>query len=217
MLHPLSEPALSEANRVFIPPSFQVDDVAILYDFIDRYSFATLVSTLHGSPFATHLPLLLDRENDVLLGHIARANPHREAFTREQDTLAIFAGPHAYISPSWYVTAPSVPTWNYTAVHVYGTSRILSAERTREVVDRTILKYESTREAPWSNDLPEDYRQKLLAGIVGFEMPIMRIEGKFKLGQNRSEPDQASMRAALHTGNTDARQLAEFIVDWDKS
>jgi transcriptional regulator len=197
---------------VYIPPSFWVDDVAVLYEFVDEYSFATLVTVSGGVPFATHLPLLLDRESGVILGHLAKANPHWEAFGAGAEALAIFHGPHAYISPTSYAAAPAVPTWNYAAVHVYGTPRLLADDRTWDVADRTVKKFESKQAVPWRNELPEDFREKLLRGIVGFEMPIARIEGKFKLGQNRSEADQAGMLAHLQAGDSEAQILAEFIV-----
>ena len=197
---------------MYIPSSFRIDAADVLYDFIDDYSFATLVSVRGGIPFATHLPLLLDRERKVLLGHVAKANPHAEVFGARSESLAIFHGPHAYISPAWYVTAPAVPTWNYAAVHVYGPLEPLSESRTRELVDLTVDKYESERSVPWPNDLPQDFREKMLRGIVGFEMPIARIEGKFKLGQNRSEADQAEMFSHLQSAGLDARSLAEFIA-----
>jgi transcriptional regulator len=199
-------------RRVYIPPSFRVDDVAVLYEFVEEYSFATLVTVCGGVPFATHLPMLLDREHGVILGHLARANPHWEAFGGGAESAAIFHGPHAYISPAWYAAAPAVPTWNYAAVHVYGIPRLLTEDRTWEVVDQTVKKFETTRAAPWQNELPEDFRQKMLRGIVAFEMPIARIEGKFKLGQNRSEADQAGMVAHLRAGDSEAQILAEFIM-----
>jgi transcriptional regulator len=203
-------------RAMYIPASFRVDDPDVLDRFIDLYSFATLISVRGGVPFATHLPLLLDRERRVLLGHVARANPQAELVGDRAgdsgESLAIFQGPHAYISPAWYATAPAVPTWNYAAVHVYGPLEPLSAERTRELVDLTVDKYESTRPNPWPNDLPEDFRDKMLKGIVGFEMPIRRIEGKFKLGQNRSEADQHGMLSQLQSAGPGPRSLAEFIV-----
>ncbi len=197
---------------MFIPSSFRVDDRDTLFDFIERHGFATLVTDMDGSPFASHVPLLLDRENNLLLGHVARGNPHWNVFGSAAESLAIFSGPHAYISPSWYATAPAVPTWNYAAVHVYGVPRLLSAERTYEVVDMTVQKYEGSRPVPWPNEMPVEFRQKLLAGIVGFEMPITRVEGKFKLGQNRSAADQAGMLAGLRGDGAEANLLAEFIV-----
>lgn len=198
---------------MFIPASFRIDDRDTLLDFIERYGFATLVSTdASGVPFATHVPLLLDRSADLLLGHVARANPQWELFAG-RESLAIFHGPHAYISPTWYTVAPAVPTWNYAAVHVYGTPRVISAERTGDVVDRLVRKYEDHRPNPWTGDIPDDYRRRLLTGIVGFEMPLTRIEGKFKLGQNRSAEDRAATVAGLREAGGESAVLAEFTEE----
>lgn len=199
---------------MYIPPHFRVDDRDALFDFIEGHGFATLVSTdATGVPFATHLPLLLDRAAGVLLGHVAKGNPHWELFAG-RESLAIFHGPHAYVSPTWYATHPSVPTWNYAVVHVYGTPRLLTPERTGEVVDRLTRKYEGSRPNPWTGELPADYRRGMLAGIVGFEMPVSRIEGKFKLGQNRSAADRAGTVAGLGVDGPEAEALAEFTVRW---
>jgi len=195
---------------VYIPSAFRIEELDPLHSFIEEFGFATLVTIREGTPFATHLPLLLDREGGILFGHMAQANPHWECL-EGTESLAIFTGPHAYISPSWYATRPSVPTWNYTAIHVYGAARRSSEKRTQEMVDALVTKYESNRANPWANDLPDEYRTNLLRGVAGFEMPITRIEGKFKLGQNRSEADRDRMLFHLRSGGTNASQLAEFI------
>ena len=179
---------------MYIPKDLQVTDQGILDTFITQHSFATLISTVEGRHFATHLPLLLERRpssRGFLLGHVARANPHWRAFDGAQECLAIFPGPHAYISPSWYATTPAVPTWNYAAVHVYGLPRLIEEKaRLSLLVDRLVRVYEAGMARPWPGDLPEEYRANLLKAIVGFEMEIDRIEGKFKLGQGRSREDQ---------------------------
>jgi transcriptional regulator len=180
---------------MYIPKTFQVTDSEVLAAFIRAHSFATLVSAVEGTPFATHLPLLLDEGR--LLGHVARANPHWRAFDGQQEALAIFHGPHAYISPTWYTVAPAVPTWNYAAVHVYGIPRLIEGEGLAAIVDRLVAAYEAAQPAPWSGELPAEYRAKLLQAIVGFELEIVRIEGKFKLGQGRSQEDQLGVLARL--------------------
>lgn len=195
---------------MFIPASFRISDRDTLFEFLERYGFATLVSTdSTGVPFATHVPLLLDRTAGVLLGHIARANPHWELFG-DHESLAVFHGPHAYVSPTWYTVAPAVPTWNYAAVHVYGVPTVINADRTADVVDRLVSKYESHRPTPWTGELPEEYHRRLLAGIVGFELPLTRIEGKFKLGQNRSTEDRAGTVGGLRADGGESAALAEF-------
>jgi transcriptional regulator len=179
---------------MYIPQAFHVGDRQILHEFINRNSFATLVSTVDGRPFATHLPLLFERTRSAhgtLLGHVARANPHWHAFDGRQEALAIFQGPHAYVSPSWYATSPAVPTWNYTAVHVYGVPQVIDDDRAfSDLLDRLIALYEAGMPRPWPGVLPADFRANLMRGIVGFTMEIERIEGKFKLSQNRSHEDQ---------------------------
>jgi transcriptional regulator len=197
---------------MYVPAAFKVEDRSVLYDFIERYSFATLITTAEGIPFASHLPLLLDRERDVLLGHLARANPHWRGFDGTQEGLVIFSGPHAYISPSWYATSPAVPTWNYAAVHVYGAPRLFDdPESLRGLLVRLVNRYEAGSDRPWQYDLPENYRQRMERAVVGLEVPVARIEGKFKLGQNRSAEDRQGMLARLKAGNANAQALASFI------
>ena len=194
---------------MYIPTAFRVVDRETLYDFIEQHGFATLVTASQGGPVASHVPLWLDRERQVVAGHLARANRQCDLLNGVE-SLAIFQGPHAYISPTWYATTPAVPTWNYTAVHVTGIATRLSDERTAEVVDRLVSKYESGRANPWPNELPPEFRQRMLAGIVGFELPLDRIEGKFKLGQNRSVADQAGVVRGLAGEGGEAARLAEF-------
>ena len=194
---------------MYIPTPFRVVDRETLYDFIEQHGFATLVTASQGGPVASHVPLWLDRERQVVAGHLAHANPQCDLLTGVE-SLAIFQGPHAYISPTWYAATPAVPTWNYTAVHVTGIATRLSDERTAEVVDRLVSKYESGRANPWPNELPPEFRQRMLAGIVGFELPLDRIEGKFKLGQNRSAADQKGVVQGLAGEGGEAARLAEF-------
>jgi transcriptional regulator len=186
---------------MYIPKAFHVSDHQALGEFIERHSFATLVSMVESKPFATHLPLLFDRTcsaHGALLGHVARANPQWRAFDGQQEALAIFQGPHAYVSPSWYATAPAVPTWNYTAVHVYGVPRVIDDEQAFSgLLDRLIAFYEAGMPTPWPGILPADFRANLMKNIVGFVMDIERIEGKFKLSQNRSREDQCRVVARL--------------------
>jgi transcriptional regulator len=203
---------------MYIPRSFQIDDLDRLQAVMREYSFATLISTVDGAPFATHLPLLLRASPlspyGTLVGHLARANPHWRHFA-EAEALVIFQGPHSYISPSWYGTTPAVPTWNYVTVHAYGWPQIhedpawLSAQL-QELIDT----YEATQPQPWPGTLPDEYRHKQMQAIVGFELPITRLEGKFKLGQNRAPADQQGVYAALRQSSSPAAQeLMRFMID----
>lgn len=165
-------------------------------------SFALLVSTGEdGAPVASHLPFSYDEdrgEYGTLIAHMARANPHGKLLEKGQ-ALVIFQGPHAYISPSYYATNVNVPTWNYVAVHAYGTPSIIEdREKVRTVLDQLTMDNEKDTAQPWSTDQLDQKRlDGLMRGIVAFEIPIDRLEGKAKLGQNKSAEDQAAVEAAI--------------------
>lgn len=201
---------------MYLPKSFEVTDPDKLAEIMRRFSFATLVTSVDGVPFATHLPVLhrpRPGTPGVLAGHVARANPQWQHFANQTDALAIFSGPHAYVSPSWYATELAVPTWNYIAVHAYGVPRVIEGEAWLiELLDEMVQRYESSRPKPWPNQLPDDFRRNLIKSIVGFELPIARIEGKFKLSQNRPEQDRANVERELNgSPNPDAQAVADWM------
>jgi transcriptional regulator len=202
---------------MYIPPAFRVEDASKLAAFIRCYSFATLITHDGSAPFASHLPVLF-RPNvgprGTLLSHMARANPQWQHFASGSEILAIFHGPHSYISPSWYQTEIAVPTWNYATVHAYGVPMIFSEhERVVALLRETISAYEASFKQPWPGDLPEDYRDKLIQNIVAFEIPISRIEGKFKLGQNRPAADtQGVFEALSRSDDAESRALARLML-----
>ena len=201
---------------MYLPKSFEVTASDKLADVMRRFSFATLITTADDVPFATHLPVLHRPQPGtagVLVGHVARANPQWQHFAESTESLAIFSGPHAYVSPTWYATELAVPTWNYIAVHVYGVPRIIDDESWMvALLDEMVERYEANRPQPWPNQLPEDFRHNLLKSIVGFEMPISRIEGKFKLSQNRPEQDQFNVvRELSNSANPEARAVADWM------
>lgn len=179
---------------MYIPNFNAVTDPALLHALMQRFSFATLVTTHEGAPFATHLPFLIYPEvgeRGTLVAHMARGNPQWRDFDGSSEALVIFQGPHAYISPSWYAEPVSVPTWNYAVVHAYAVPRIIEDEaRVRQVLRALVDEHEAGFVEPWPMDLPEAYLQKQLRAIVAFELPIARLEGKLKLSQNRSSEDQ---------------------------
>jgi len=194
---------------MFIPPAFEVDDPDTLFNFMRQHSFAMLASVLDDAPFVTHLPLLVDREappQGRLVGHFARANPQWRQC--EGEVLAVFAGPHAYISPTWMQERNTVPTWNYTAVHAYGTMRLVEdAEALDGIVRRFVDHYEKSQPIPWSMDVvDESLIEKLLLAIVGFEIQITRLEGKWKLNQNHPEERRTKIATQLATQPDDDSQ-----------
>jgi len=186
---------------MYLPKSFQIEDLPELHTFIQSFNFATLVTQHDGAPFATHLPFLLDAERGpqgTLLAHLARANPQWRDFAAGAEALVIFQGPHAYISPSWYETHPSVPTWNYAVVHAYGVPRIVEDQATlHHMLETLVDTHEAGFAQPWRMDLPQEYLDKMMRAVVGFEIVITRLEGKLKLSQNRSEHDQQRVAEAL--------------------
>jgi transcriptional regulator len=198
---------------MYVPGSFKVDDEAQIEAFLRRYDFATLVSAPATGMVASHVPLLVRRapEGLVLVGHVARANPHWRLMDGQGESMAIFQGPHGYVSPTWYASGPAVPTWNYTAVHAYGKPRV-AADPTfaRELLREMVAGYE---EAWRIEDLPPPFTASLMAAIVAFEMPVDRLEAKFKLGQNRSAEDRAGTIAGLNRAATpEAAALAAFMA-----
>ena len=202
---------------MYVPSHFRVEDPAKIAAFMGRYSFATFITNDGTAPFASHLPMLFTPEKGgqgVLLAHMARANSQWQHFAAGREALAIFHGPHTYISPSWYKTDLAVPTWNYAVVHAYGVPRIFNErERILSLMRETISAYESSFAQPWPGELPEDYRDKMIQGIVAFEMPVNRVEAKFKLGQNRPAADSQSVFEALSRATDhDSRALAELMI-----
>ena len=187
-------------TKLYIPAHFREENISALHEMMRQNSFAALVTVADGVPFATHLPILLDSATPpygILRGHVARANPQWRHFEAGTEALMIFGGPHGYISPGWYETQPAVPTWNYTAVHAYGIPRLITHEELKTLLLDMTAHFESgLPEAPYLK-LSNGYIEKLLPAIVGFEMPITRLEGKGKLSQNRSETDSRQVIAAL--------------------
>jgi transcriptional regulator len=207
---------------MYIPKHFDASDVAWCHEHMRREPFAILVGVDQaGAPFATHLPVLLDEAPapfGTLLAHVARPNPQWQLFAAGQPVLVVFWGPHGYVSPSLYGHHPSVPTWNYVAVHAYGVPRVIDdPARVRVFLDRLVHTFEDGRPNPWSmNDLTDKYLDGMMRGIVAFEIPIDRLEGKAKLSQNRPAEDQARVRAALAAEDDPlARALAALMPELD--
>ncbi|HMC10254.1 MAG TPA: FMN-binding negative transcriptional regulator [Pirellulaceae bacterium] len=200
---------------MYIPTHFAEHNLATLHDAIEHYSFATLVSSAAGGMSASHLPLLLDRgsgASGTLVGHMARANLQwRDA--AGQEVLAIFSGPHAYISPQWYEAKEVVPTWNYVAVHAYGCFELMNDEAELEaLLARMVQTYEASQPRPWTFEEPVEFVQRMLRQIVGFRIPISRLEGKWKLNQNRPEGQREKVVAKLgEKSDENSREVARLM------
>lgn len=198
---------------IYIPKHFAEQDPARLHALIRAENFGTLISNGAEGIEVSHLPFLLDAGRNVLRAHMARGNPQWKSLASGAEVVAVFHGPHHYISPAWYANHPSVPTWNYAVVHVTGRPRLIEDRGQLEAMARDLVEnHEALSPAPWRMDLPSDYQDKMISGIVGFEIDIARMDGKFKLSQNRPAADRPLVADALEKiGSDDARGVAALM------
>jgi transcriptional regulator len=209
---------------VYTPKFNQLSDRAILLEAMRAYPFAILTGPataaepaaathLEHALTATHLPLVVKNEGEhgLIEGHFAHANRHWQALAGHE-TLVIFHGPHSYVSPSLYTESLSVPTWNYIAIHAYGTLALVEDDAGKEALLASLIAaHDPAFAETWSNQ-PAGYRRTMLAGIMGFRIPIARIEGKFKLSQNRTPEERRNVQAAHAAGDDDQRVLAAWMA-----
>ena len=201
---------------MFTPRSFAVEDTKIVHEFIKTNSFAAIFSQHDSTPSATHLPFMLDAKDGTygtLIAHMARANPLWKSWTPGTKVLIVFTGPHAYISPGWYENQITVPTWNYSAVHVYGRPELIhDPALLRPMVEDLVQIYEGKEGSTWDRSLMESIMEVELKAIVGFRITIERFEAKFKFNQNRSKEDQKGVQEALaKTACPFKREAASFM------
>ena len=196
---------------MYTPKFNQLSDRAVLLEAMRAYSFAILFGP-SGDLRATHLPLLVkdEGEHGTLLGHFARANPHWPALAGKE-TLVVFPGPHSYVSPSLYTEPLSVPTWNYITIHAYGTLTLIEDDAGKTTLVEDLIRQHEPAYLDQLRAMPDGYRRTMLAGIMGFQLPISRIEGKFKLSQNRATEERRNVQAAHATGTDDERELARWM------
>jgi transcriptional regulator len=205
---------------MYLPSHFAQHDAAALHALMREHPLATLVTQQAGGITADAIPLEYDAASRTLRGHVARANPiWREA--AGQHVLAVFNGPQAYITPSWYpskaATHKVVPTWNYTLVHAHGVLRAVEdAPWVHALVTGLTAHHEAPRAAPWAvADAPDDYVQQMLRAIVGIEIPVDRLIGKWKISQNRSDADRMGVAAGLAEGPASARAMSVLVAGKD--
>ncbi len=201
---------------MYLPESFKVADANAIREFMKQYEFATIVSNSSQGLTSTHAPVLVREQSDglVVVGHVARENPHLQMIDNSNESLVIFHGPHHYVSPSWYVNSPAVPTWNYVVVHAYGQLRARPEREFIEGVLRELVsRHEANRSKPWRIEgLPPAFYQQFLSHIIGFEVRIERTEAKFKLGQNRPAEDRVgTIEGLTREGSKEAETLADFM------
>ena len=208
---------------LYNPPHFREDDRAVLDEHIRRAAFGTLVSAGAEGPIVSHLPMLLMPEpapGGALIGHVARANPQWRQSDLDKPALAIFGGPHAYVSPGWYPGKREhgrvVPTWNYAVVHVTGRLVVLDdADAVLDIVRRLTEAHEASFASPWKvSDAPEEFVRAQLKGIVGLRLEIASVEGKMKLSQNRPAADREAVVAGLdERGDPASVAVSELMRD----
>jgi len=199
---------------VYIPEFNRVEDRAVALAFMQANPFALLISMTDTGPFATHLPILAREVDGVLQlrGHVARANPHWKFIKPDQESLVIFHGPHAYISPGLYELGESVPTWNYAAVHIYGVGSVFTEEaRLNQFLQELTAQFDSSYAAQWPS-LSEQYRSRMVQHIVGFEINATRVETKFKLSQNRTKKEQANVIKSLASSSDSAAAAVATLM-----
>lgn len=192
---------------MYVPQAFQITDTAVLHDFIRKHPFGLLVSGGEKGLQASPLPFFLSRNNagaDVLRAHCARANQHWKALAEASECLVVFQGMDNYVAPAWcptkQATGKVVPTWNYITVHVWGAPQVIDAdvERVRAHMDEFILAEEGKRAHPWAvSDAPADYVAAMLQAVVGLEIVIGKMEGKWKMSQNKDMPDKQGIYSGL--------------------
>lgn len=197
---------------MFIPECFTIDDEEAIYDFIEEYSFATLFSQHNGEPYATHLPLLLDRDQFALYGHMARANKQWEEVGNQQ-VLAVFHGPHCYISPIYYETTKAVPTWDYVSIHVYGKMEIVSEKNViLHTLNSLVNKYEKADSSYHYLDLDSSMVEGMIRELVAFKIKITKIEAQAKLSQNHPvERQEMIVKHLENNPNQNDKQIAALI------
>ncbi|WP_347551359.1 FMN-binding negative transcriptional regulator [Pseudalkalibacillus hwajinpoensis] len=197
---------------MYIPKHFKMDDEEIIYDFIEKHGFAILFSQHKGEPFATHLPLMLNKSENALYGHFARPNGQWKDAEKQQ-VLAVFQGPHCYISPTWYETTKAVPTWNYVSIHLYGKLEIVEDRKIIfDSLNDLVTKYETPDSTYNLNNIEPSFIEGMSKGIVAFRIKITKIEAKAKLSQNHSvERQKLIIKHLENNSQQDNIQIASLM------
>ena len=198
---------------IYMPTHFSVPDRTNVIGVMRAYPLATLVSVADGVPSFSHVPLVVEErgESIALLGHVAIANPQWRTWGAEQPVIAVFHGPNGYVSPRLYSVREAVPTWNYIAVHVQGNLRKVEGSAGKEGILKALIDMHDVPYREQWDELGEEFREKMKRGIVGFEIAVERIDGKFKLSQNRPPQDRASVLAAMEAGGASGSSMAEWM------
>ena len=202
---------------MYIPPQYKNENLSEVKEFLKQNSFGILVSQVDGKPWATHIPLELDTDEngqDMLVSHISKANPQWTQFADQEAVLCIFNGPHSYVSSSWY-KEEEVPTWNYIAVHVYGTLQILGEAAVLDSMHKLVDKYEENSECPVSIDKLSSKTMRQVKGVIGFKITITEIQAAKKISQGREE-DHPKIIKELEKRDAQAIAIAQTMKQHKK-
>jgi len=200
---------------MYTPPHYGNNDIEEIKDFLRKNSFGILINIVDNKPWGTHIPLELETDddgNDILVGHIAKANPQWKYFEDKAEVLCIFNGPHAYVSSSWY-KEEEVPTWNYIAVHVYGTLQILTEEETMQSMHRLVDKYEKSSKKPISLKNMSSKTLRQVKGVVGFKIKISDIQATYKLSQTQVDDHHKILSELGERPDPGSHGIAEYMKD----
>lgn len=202
---------------------YREESVTVLHDVMQQVGLVSLITMGRDGIDATHVPVIVDVDDGdkgTIHGHLFRGNTQWKNVNDQFPALVIFSGPEAYVSPSWYKTKEEnpnvVPTWNYASIHAYGKIKFYEdSDRLLSMIAKLTEKHEAHRDQPWAvTDAPDEYIQKLLRGIVGFEIPIDRLEGKFKMSQNKTEEDRLGVIRGLQNDPAkQAGEVADFMLN----
>jgi transcriptional regulator len=194
---------------MYLPEHFNENDEALVMEMIEQQGFGSLITAQDRRPFVSHIPMFAEKKSQLyILGHLANANAQLEQLDNNPNVLVTFQGPHCYISPGWY-ESPGVPTWNYVAIHCYGTGRLIhDRERTRYIIETLTRQYEQSQDKPWQADYPD----RMLDAISGFEIEVTAMQCKFKLSQNRSTEDRDSIIRQLDKSTSSQAQGVKTLM-----
>lgn len=207
---------------MYSPKSFQNSEISALTELMRSNPFATIITVNQSQVFPNHLPVLteiMESGKTVIVGHMARANPQWSHFQTGAEATVIFHGPHTYVTPQWYPDPTDVPTWNYAVVHALGVPKVIEDyDGINSILVRSVQAFEEGEPNPWKFDLPEDMKKNLVRAIVGFEIEVTQIDGKFKLSQNRSESDRQGVLQGLQNRPDEmSKKVRELMLGTKRS
>ena len=205
---------------MYIPSAHKIDDPGLIVELMRQHPFAILVTSIEGVPVATHLPILVEGTEPIILcGHMARQNQQWKSLAAAAESLIIFAGPHGYVSPRFYESHPNVPTWNYVTIHAYGTVELIEEDaEALEHLGRIVATFDPSLSEAQPDSTDPAFYQRLLPGIVAFRFTVTRVDAKAKLNQNKAEGDRLAIKSRYEASNDpEEQQMARLMSERSSS